>query len=284
MRILVTSAGTSYGNGWARVLAESHDVTCFGPEEHPDIETVVGDRREYDTVRSAVDGVDAIVDLPAAIGDDAGWEPHHRMMEGTHNLLRAAGETEVPQYVVGSTNKTVEGYEIERGPRIYEVDDEFTLDHTVPPRPTKPYAVSRLYAEFLAKMYADSVDSKVGRHVTHERPYPEQAYVIRWGSVRLSPGMDHPYSDAEYGVEDDLWERGSEEYEMAVKRMKATWLSGRDLGHLLECVFEDEDVTFDVFYGVSDNDRRWLDIEHARERLGYDPTDNGEDWSGPPEE
>jgi hypothetical protein len=283
MRILVTSAGTSYGDGWATVLAENHGVTCFGPSDHPSIETVRGDRREYETVRTAVEGVDAIVDLPADIDEGAGWEPHHRMLQGTHNLLRAAEEAEIQQYVVGSTNKTVEGYEIRNAPEVYETDSEFTVDHTVPPRPTKPYAVSRLYAEFLAKMYAQSTDWQVGRHVTRQRAFPTQVYVVRWGSVRLTPGMDHPYSDAEYGVENGLWERDSRQYELAVKRMKATWLSGDDLGHLLECILHDDGVTFDIFYGVSDNDRRWLDIEHAAERLGYDPQDNGEEWAGPPE-
>jgi hypothetical protein len=41
--------------------------------------------------------------------------------------------------------------------------------------------------------------------------------------------------------------------------------------------------SFDIFYGVSDNDRRWFDIDHAREVLGYDPQDDGEEWDAPPE-
>ena len=40
---------------------------------------------------------------------------------------------------------------------------------------------------------------------------------------------------------------------------------------------------FDIFYGVSDNSRRWLDIEYAKDKLGYRPLDNSEDWSVPPE-
>jgi len=45
----------------------------------------------------------------------------------------------------------------------------------------------------------------------------------------------------------------------------------------------DETVGFGVFNGVSDNDRRWFSIDHARERIGYDPRDNGEEWDAPPE-
>lgn len=33
-----------------------------------------------------------------------------------------------------------------------------------------------------------------------------------------------------------------------------------------------------MFYGVSDNDARWCDIEHARETVGYDPQDDAADW------
>jgi hypothetical protein len=42
-------------------------------------------------------------------------------------------------------------------------------------------------------------------------------------------------------------------------------------------------VDLDVFWGVSDNDGRWVDLEHGREVLGYDPQDNGADWNSPPD-
>ena len=34
----------------------------------------------------------------------------------------------------------------------------------------------------------------------------------------------------------------------------------------------------DVFYAVSNNERRWMDIEHAREVIGYMPQDRAEDY------
>jgi hypothetical protein len=282
MEVLVTGAGTTYGNGWADVIAETNSVTCFGESEHPSIETIVADRRDYDAVLAAVEGVDAVVDLPVEIENDSAWEPNHRLLQGSYNLLRAAAATEVEQFILGSTNKVVQGYEVDHAPTLYDQDVDFTVDHTMAPRPTDWYAVSRLYAEYLAQMYTDRRDWQVGRHTLEAIPYPEQIYVLRWGSVRLSQGMDHPYSDAEYGVENGFWDSDSEQYELAVKRMKATWLSRADLKHLLERVFADDSVRFDVFYGVSANDRRWLDIQHAKEVLGYDPVDNGEEWTEPP--
>jgi len=66
--------------------------------------------------------------------------------------------------------------------------------------------------------------------------------------------------------------------------MKGLWLSHRDLAHLVDCCLQDESVEWDHFYGVSANDRRWFDdLDHARDAIGYDPDDNGDDWDSPPD-
>ena len=36
-------------------------------------------------------------------------------------------------------------------------------------------------------------------------------------------------------------------------------------------------VRFDIFYGMSNNDYRGTDIEHARQVIGYEPQDRAED-------
>jgi hypothetical protein len=38
-----------------------------------------------------------------------------------------------------------------------------------------------------------------------------------------------------------------------------------------------EKLRFDVFYAVSNNQLCWVDIEHAREVLGYIPQDSAEE-------
>lgn len=95
------------------------------------------------------------------------------------------------------------------------------------------------------------------------------------------PGYDHPYGDAELGVETGEWERGSEAYDEQVARMRGTRLSRRDCAGLVECCLT-ADREFEVLYGVSDNERRWFDIERAREAVGCDPRDDGEEWDAPP--
>ena len=56
----------------------------------------------------------------------------------------------------------------------------------------------------------------------------------------------------------------------------ATWLSHRDLAHLVDCCLTVEGVQFDIVYGVSGNTWRFWDIAHAQRVLGYTPQDNAE--------
>jgi hypothetical protein len=36
------------------------------------------------------------------------------------------------------------------------------------------------------------------------------------------------------------------------------------------------DLGFNIFYGVSDNAYNWVDIDHARDVVGYEPQDSAE--------
>jgi hypothetical protein len=111
--------------------------------------------------------------------------------------------------------------------------------------------------------------------------YPKRFYALRVCSVRM-PEHDHPYGDAERGVDEVEFERESAGYRQQVARMKAMWQSRRDFAHQVECCLDDESVEFGIFNGVGDNHRWWFDTEHARSRLGYEPRDNAEDWDEPP--
>ena len=55
-------------------------------------------------------------------------------------------------------------------------------------------------------------------------------------------------------------------------------MSQRDIVQLIErCINADESLMFDIFYGMSNNDLRWVDIEHARQAVGFVPQDRAED-------
>lgn len=274
MDVLITGANGIVGTAVLDALGE-HDgyaFTALDVEAHPDRETVVADVAEYDDLRPAFDGIDAVVHLavyaPGFV--DESWDDILRVnVLGTRNVLRAAADAEVESVVFGSTNHVVGMCEREHAPEIYEPGFGLTVDHTDPVRPDSTYGVSKLFGEHDGRFFVE----------THA--YPKRFYALRIASV-LPASEDHPYAAAERGVEDGRWERGSDAYERQVRRLKATWFSRRDCAHMVDRMLRDDTVEFDVFYGVSDNDRRWFDVEHARDVLGYEPRDDGEKWDGPP--
>ena len=57
-------------------------------------------------------------------------------------------------------------------------------------------------------------------------------------------------------------------------RLRAVWLSQRDCAELIAACLDVEDVSWAVVYGVSGNARRFWDLDHARELLGWEPQDS----------
>ena len=109
----------------------------------------------------------------------------------------------------------------------------------MPLRPTEPYSASKMWGEGLARAYADVHGLSI--------------LCLRFGWVNEG---DRPPA-AEFG---------------------AIWCSQQDVINLLElCVDAPEALRFDVCYGVSNNRYRWVDIEHARKVIGYEPQDRAED-------
>lgn len=275
MDVLITGANGIVGTAIVDSLGgrSEYAFTALDVEPHPDRETIVADVANYDELRPAFDGVDAVVHMavyaPGFV--DESWEDILRVnVRGTRNVLRAAADAEVESVIFGSTNHVVGMYEREHAPEIYDPTFGLTVDHTDPVRPDSTYGVSKLFGEH------------DGRFFVETNAYPKRFYALRIATVGPA-SEDHPYAAAERGVEDGRWERGSDEYERQVARLKATWFSRRDCGHMVDRMLQDDTVEFDVFYGVSGNDRRWLDIEHARDVLGYEPRDDGEEWDGPPD-
>ncbi len=278
MDVLVTG---SYGRCGTAIIdhlddREEYDFTYLNrsdrDDDHPygGYDTVVANVTDYDAIRPAFEGKDAVIHLAAYPHTDGEWgdvrEPN---VNGMYNALEAAREAEVETFVFGSTNHVMGGYEDEHAPELYEPGYGLVLDHTDPVRPDSYYGSTKAFGEDLGRQYVEGFE------------YPTRFYALRICTVN-GPDHDHPYGDAEQGVADGEFERGSEEYRRTVARMKAMWQSRRDFAHEIECCLEDDSVEFGIFSGVSDNDRRWYSLEHARATLGYTPQDNGEEWDEPP--
>jgi hypothetical protein len=98
----------------------------------------------------------------------------------------------------------------------------------------------------------------------------------------ISKEYGHPYGSAEQVVEDGDSERGSEQYQRLVVRMKATRQSSRDFAHQIDCCLWDDSVTYGIDSAVSDNNRRWFSIQRTRKELGYSPVNTTYEWDEPP--
>lgn len=293
--VLVTGPFGEAGEAILTHLAdkEQYDFTYLNLTDHPEYETHVADIADYEAIRPAFEGQDAVIHLAAQ--SDAGAELEEIIQPnivGTYNVLKAMKEADVPKLIFASSQRVMGLYEEEHEPELYEEDypsefDPFRLTHQTLPKPDGYYGASKMFGEHICRTHARRDGA------------PSQVYSLRISSVRTQR-YDHPYGDAERGVErgkeyeveegevwdqsqKGSWERGSREYEEMVKRLKASWTSQRDFAHLLECCLHDESVTYDAFYAVSGNDARWFDIEHAQAVLGYQPKDNGAEWDGPPQ-
>lgn len=277
MDVLMTGVYGRCGTAVIDHLHDQYDFTHFNrsdrPDEHPygGYETIVADISDGDALQSAARKEDAIVHMAAYPFTDGDWddifEPN---IVGMYNALEAARREKLESFVFISSNHAVGMYETEFAPEIYARDFDLVIDHTDPVRPDSFYGASKCFGEDLGRYYVENYE------------YPKRFYALRVGTVNMPP-YDHPYGNAEHGVENGEFEQGSPEYDREVARMKATWQSRRDFAQQVDCCLQDDAIEYGIFYGISDNQRRWFDLEHARTELGYDPQDAGEAWDAPPE-
>ncbi len=113
------------------------------------------------------------------------------------------------------------------------------LNGSEPVRPDTRYGVSKAFGEAIASYYADK--------------FGLTAVCLRIGTAR-SP--DEP----------------------GELRHFSTWISHRDLAHLIERSIE-ADVHFEIVFGASRNREGWWP-DSAAQRIGYQPQDSADDWRG----
>lgn len=230
---------------------------------HTGMDTIHADVSDLSSLSAAIESQEAIVHLAGSSDTDATFDQVlQNNILGTFNALEVARRNSIDSFIFASSNHVVGQYEQEHAPDLYEPDYDFSIDHTSPIRPDSHYGSSKAASEAWGRQYAEE--------------YGIQFYALRIGSIR-PPRWDHPYGDAERGVEQEWWERESDEYKRQVKRLKCTWQSRRDFAHMVDCCLDDAAVSFDIFHGISDNTHTWFDIEHARRRIGYDPSDSAND-------
>ncbi len=266
-KVLITGAFGKVGTALADLPGEKVLMDLSVPAGHPN--AIQGRVQDKGSLEQALQGCSAVVHLAASPAVDSSWEQvQENNIAAMHTLLETAREQGVERIVFASTNHTVGMVELENIPRIYEAGHGIMLTKDAEPRPDSYYGVSKLLGENLGRYYAE-----------HGGP---RFYALRIGALHAA-GEDHPFAEAEGWVRAGACQRGDATYELKVKRQKALWLSRRDALQLVMRCLDYPGPAFDIFYGVSNNDTRWLDIEYARRQLGYQPQDNGAEWAALPE-
>ena len=181
--------------------------------------------------------LDFIVHLAGESDSQASWESVLKPnIIGTRNVFEVAHQLNVSRVVFASSNHVTGAYEgFLPHLHLHLQPEPEKIRHTDPIRPDGDYGVSKAFGEAIARYYC----SRWGVEIV----------CLRIGTVNRqdSPGQD-------------------------LRSMK-TWLSHRDLKHLIDRSLK-ANVTFGIYYGVSDNKGAFWDISNARDELGYEPRDN----------
>ena len=262
-RVLITgTSGLIAGGVYRRLSAmpDQYDVYALsrrrqasersGEEaspEIPDDRFFLADMSNLDEVTKAFGGMDVVVHLEADPRPDATWD--HLLTSniiGARNAFEAAVRTGVKRVIYASSIMVSWGYQLDDPYKALSEGrfedlarkEVHTVTHEWPPRPTGLYPATKVWGEALARYTADV--------------HGVSSICLRIGWVNAE---DHPHRP----------ESG------------AVWSSQRDVVQLIEkSINAPDDVRFDIFYGVSNNKYRWVDIDHAREILGYIPQDSAE--------
>ena len=272
MNVLLTGAFGTVGTAIIEHLADEsgYNFTYLDRKPHPEFEAQVADVADRSAIEPAFEGQDAVVHLAGNPSPGAPWgDVLESNIIGTYNVLSAAAQAGVERVMFASTNHVMGLYRGAATPGVdHEYDSDLLVRHDDPPKPDSYYAVSKLAGEHLGQYHVEG------------RGAPERFYAIRIGWV-LDPPYDHPYGGAERAVDRGDVERGSAKYEQLAAASKGLWCSRRDIANLTECVLGDDSVGFDVFYARSAGSDQWLDIEHARTVLGYEPRDDADTYEPP---
>lgn len=261
LRVLVTGASGQIGYmTFKRLLDQPEKYDTFGidrkqaPSERvPGAWTIdlpgnrfsIADLSDFEAVKNAVKYVDVVVHLGA---DPEGreWESVlQNNIIGTYNVFEASRLAGVKRIVAASSimvsdgHRREEPYKAMMQRRLDDIPNEFeVVSPAIPAEPRGIYGASKVWTESLARVYSH----------THGM----SCINIRIGQVE----RDRPRPP-----------QGADIY-----------VSQRDIVQVIEKSINAPDtVRFDTFYGMSNNDHRWVDIEHARQIIGYVPEDRAED-------
>ncbi|MFC1712506.1 NAD-dependent epimerase/dehydratase family protein [Candidatus Poribacteria bacterium] len=203
---------------------------------------------DMEGLQRAVQGMDVVVHLAADPSPNTWESVLNSNIIGAYNAFEACRQAGVSRIIAASSITVSDGYTEEEPykaileKRYEDVPANFPkVSPDIPAKPRSLYASSKVWCESLARTYSNRYDMS--------------CIAIRIGQVE----RDRPRPP-----------RGA-----------SIFVSVRDIVQIFElCINADESLQFGIFYGMSNNDWRWVDIEHARDVLGFVPQDRAEDsWT-----
>jgi NAD+ dependent glucose-6-phosphate dehydrogenase len=253
-RVLITGVAGVVGQACVSYLSNRYDLTGIDIKDPGNVPTLVADIADLTRILPAFDGIDAVVHLAGNPSVHSPWDDIFNInIQGTYNVFEACRLKGVPAVVFASSNHAIGGYEEDGLPEIYELDDPRVYDHTVELRPDSLYGVSKIFGEAVGRYFSEY--------------HGVRSYNLRIGSVRADDDPRDPsVPNSSFWL--DLTP------EQKYDRLRATWLSKRDCAELIATCIEAEDVPFAIVFAISDNPRKFWDISHAKELLGWTPKDS----------
>ncbi len=194
-------------------------------------------------IKSIFDFMPSLTYVVHLAGDprmDADWESVYvDNIGGTENIYEAAQVHGVRRVIFASSNHVTGAYE-GFPPSLHLKKNQNLIMTSDPIRPDGFYGVSKAAGEAIARMYFDL--------------YGLESICLRIGSVTKD---NDPHANPRY---------------------ESTWLSHRDLVQLVKKSLLAE-VKFGIYYGVSNNKKRFWDISNAESELEYRPDDDASEFS-----
>jgi nucleoside-diphosphate-sugar epimerase len=249
-RLLVTGLSGLIGGALRPHVEGNYALRALNRRPVPGVDCHLADLGNLEAIQPAFEGVDTVVHLAAAAGDNnAPTDVMRSNVIGAYNVFEAARLTGVTRVIFASSGATVSGWEREPplshivAGRYDQVGDWTPLTHESPVRPSGLYGASKVWGEALARHYADA--------------YGLSVICLRIGRVKAD---DRPTGPRDVSV----------------------WCSQRDVARMIvACIEAPPTVRFDVFFVVSANRWNYRDLEHARAVLGWAPLDRAEAYQPP---
>jgi len=238
-KLLITGSSGLIGKILWRNLAGQFDLygvdICLSEQTDHLFRSDISNFEQVKTVFQGIMGLAYVVHLAGDSRADADWQSvFFNNINGTKNIYEMAKVSGVKRVIFASSNHVTGAYE-GFPPSLHNQTNPILISVQDPIRPDGNYGVSKAAGEAIARMYYDR--------------YGIESICLRIGSVLKD---DDPAKNARY---------------------QSTWLSHADLVQLIKKSLLAE-IKFAIYYGVSNNRKRFWDISNAVAEIGYQPKDD----------